>query len=367
MNPNKFKILLVDDNLKNLNFLSEILYNQGFEVLFAKDGKSAIKRATSGNPDLILLDVMMPGMDGFETCRRLKEIEATNEIPIIFMTALNSPEDKVKGFELGAVDYISKPIEVKEVLARVKTHLSIQHLQKELKNKLQKEKQLNQLRSRLLSMASHELRTPLVGIKITTELLERYNEKLSSEKRVEHYDRILASISQMRELLDDILMMVKSEEGKVKLNVEEVDLKEFCRNIFEEFKMISGEANELIFSAEDNNSQVKTDKSLLNHIISNLLSNAIKYSPEGKKIYFDLRKKGGNFIFQIKDEGIGIPPEDQKNLFQAFHRGQNVGDIEGTGLGLSIVKQFIDRLNGTINVESKVNKGTTFTVKIPEN
>jgi signal transduction histidine kinase len=366
MNPNKFKILLVDDNLKNLNFLSEILYNQGFEVLFAKNGKSAIKRATSGNPDLILLDVMMPGMDGFETCRRLKEIEATNEIPIIFMTALNSPDDKVKGFELGAVDYITKPIDVKEVLARVKIHLSIQHLQKELKKKLQKEKELNQLRSRLLSMASHELRTPLVGIKITTELLERYNEKLSSEKREEHYDRILTSISQMRELLDDILMMVKSEEGKVKINLEEVDLKEFCRNVFEEFKMIGGEANELIFSAEDSDFRGKTDKSLLNHIISNLLSNAIKYSPEGKKIYFDLSKKDGNFIFQVKDEGIGIPPEDRRNLFQAFHRGQNVGDIEGTGLGLSIVKQFIERLNGEITVESEVNKGTTFTVKIPE-
>ena len=166
-------ILVVDDTPKNLDVLFTLLSSLGFETLFALDGESALQRAEFGHPDLILLDIMMLGMDGFETCRRLKTNEKTREIPVIFMTALSDTVNKVKGFELGAVDYITKPIQAEEVLARVRTHLTIQQLQKDLQTKneelqasneelqasLEREQELNKLKSRFISVASHEFRS----------------------------------------------------------------------------------------------------------------------------------------------------------------------------------------------------------------
>lgn len=373
MNNDSPTVLAVDDNPANLSLLFDVLDEANFEVLISQSGERALKRAESANPDIILLDVMMPGIDGFETCRQLKANEATKDIPVIFMTALTETVDKVKGLELGAVDYITKPIQPKEVLARIKTHLTIQRLQRDLQQKneelfefLQREKELNELKSRFISMASHEFRTPLATIQTSSDLLKRYGERISSEKRLMHLKRIDGAIKRMTEMLDDVLIIFKAEARKKECKPEPVGLIEFCNNITEEFRLISEETHTIIFSCPDKEFQAYVDPNLLRHILSNLLSNAIKYSPESSHVYFELSHSDSDIIFRVKDEGIGISEDDQRHLFEAFHRGRNVDTIKGTGLGLSIVRQFVELHGGTIEVESQLNQGTTFTVSIPK-
>ncbi len=379
MNIEKSIILVVDDNPANLDVLFEIFNETNFDVSYVTDGESCLELATLDPPDLILLDVMMPDMDGFEVCRCLKASDHTRGIPVIFMTALTETVDKVRGFELGAVDYITKPIQPEEVLARVKAHLTIQQLQKdlhakneelqasneELRASLEREKGLNTLKSRFISIASHELRSPLALIGITTNMLKRYGHRISEEKKLEHLKTIENEVKRMTNTLNDVLILSKMEAGSFQFNPEFVDLKSFCQRIVEKFKLMSEETHPITVSTTGEHFQARVDSNLLEPILSNLLSNAIKYSPTGNPITFELIQDNKEVIFRVKDQGIGISDEDQHHLFDAFHRGENVGEIQGAGLGLSIAKQFVELHGGTISVESKVNKGTTFTAVIP--
>ena len=367
------RILIVDDTPQNLKVLTEVLDDEGFELLFAMDGRTALERVHYANPNLILLDVMMPDMDGFETCKKLKESEKTKDIPIIFMTALTSTKDKVQAFQLGAVDYITKPIQPDEVLARVRTHLKIQSLQndlriknKELEKALIHEKELNGLKSRVLSIASHDLRNPLASIKILANLLIRYSNRLTEEKKLYNIKKIKEVADQMSGMLDELLLYTKVDAGKIEFHGEHIQLDRFCKDIAEQFTLISENTHTISFSATGIDFNIIADPKLLNHIFSNLLSNAIKYSSAGTVVSFELKEEKDEFVIRIKDQGIGISEEDQSKLFTAFHRGENVGNIKGTGLGLSIVKQFVELHKGTIDVHSEIDKGTIFTIKLPK-
>lgn len=379
MNDKGWRILVIDDNPTNLDVLSELLDKQHFVVLFALDGKSGLHRAESGRPDIILLDVIMPGMDGFEICRQLKANNRTKDIPVIFMTALSETVDKVKGFKLGAIDYITKPIQPEEVLVRITTHLKIQQLQRELHAKneelrtsnqqlhasLEREKELNTLKSRFISIASHELRSPLAAIQLTTSTLKSYGKRMSEEKKAASLERIEKVVNHITEMLNDVLLLSKVDAQNYEFSPKLTDIENLCRSIMGEIMLMSEETHTILFSSTAEHLQVAVDPKLMRHILSNLLSNAIKYSPAGSTIYFGLFPKDNNVIFRVKDEGIGISEDDQHHLFDAFHRGTNVGEVAGIGLGLSIVKQFVGLHDGTIEVESEVNKGTIFTVTIP--
>ncbi len=370
MNIEESVILVVDDKLANLNVLLDFFGETDFEILFDTDGGSALKTAANEQPDLILLDIVMPGIDGFEVCRRLKENEKTEAIPVVFMTALSDTVDKVKGFDLGAVDYITKPFECEEVLARIKTHLTLQSLKKEseVKNKklseaLEREQELNQLKSRFVSMASHEIRGPLGMISLFGSILLSYSDKLSDEQKNTYLNQIQDAVKHGFEMLDEVLLLSKTEAGKIEFKPKQVNADLLCHKITEEFRMISAGTHTIHFDCKYD--QILADEKLLRHILSNLLSNAIKYSPAGGAIYFEFKRENDNAVFRVKDEGIGIPEEDQKRLFEAFHRAGNVEGIEGTGLGLSIVKQFVDLHNGKIKVKSMIGEGSIFTVSIP--
>lgn len=379
MNREDSVILVVDDNPTNLDVLFGMFDKTNFDISFVTDGESCLELADSDHPDLILLDVMMPGLDGFEVCRRLKANDHTRDIPVIFMTALSDTVNKVRGLALGAVDYITKPIQPEEVLARVKTHLTIQQLQRdlhtrnaelqasneELQASLERERELNTLKSRFISVASHEVRSPLALVSITTSMLRRYSDRISDEKKVEHFELIEAEVERITDILDNVLIISKAGSGNFQFRPKSVDVKHFCQRIAEKFKIMSEETHTISLSSTGEHFQIAVDPELLQHILSNLLANAIKYSPAGGTISFELSRDNEHVMFRIKDEGIGILEADQQHLFDAFHRGKNVGNIRGTGLGLSIVKQFVELHGGTINVESEVNKGTTFTVIIP--
>ncbi|MDY0091449.1 MAG: hybrid sensor histidine kinase/response regulator [Candidatus Vecturithrix sp.] len=372
MDKDNVRILVIDDNPQNLDILAELLDKQDFVVLFALDGLSGIQRAESGQPDLILLDIMMPGMDGFETCRQLKMNTKTHDIPIIFMTALTDTTDKIQGFRAGAVDYITKPIQPEEVLARIRTHLQIQQLQhdlriknQELRSALRREKELHELRSRFISTASHEFRTPLTTIQVSADSLKRYGSRMSEDKKSESFDRIKIAVKRMNDLLNDVLMFSRVETEIHEFKPVLTDVKLLTEQVLREFREISEKSHHLNFSSHGQNFEIPVDPKLLRYILSNLLSNAMKYSPSQSQIEVNLNRNKQEVIFQIHDCGIGISEQDQPSIFDAFHRGANVGEITGSGLGLSIVKQFVELHEGTISVASVLNQGTTFTVIFP--
>ncbi|MBD1942860.1 PAS domain S-box protein [Coleofasciculus sp. FACHB-712] len=232
---------------------------------------------------------------------------------------------------------------------------------------LEQEKELSNLKSRFIRAASHEFRTPLTIISMSAELLERYKHKLSDVQKDSHFQKIRAASKQMARLLNDILLLDKTEAGKLELNPIPVDLVEFSRELVEELQLSIGSQHAITFIHQGQCANAYLDKKLLRQIIDHLLSNAIKYSPRGGKVHFELICQDREAIFQIQDEGIGIPKEDQRRLFERFHRGTNVGTISGTGLGLTIVKECVDLHDGAIAVESEVGSGTTFTVKLPLN
>lgn len=377
MNHETSSILVIEDNPATLSLLFALFDEAGFEVLVSQEGESAMNTAKAAQPDIILLDVLLAGIDGFETCRRLKDCPETREIPIIFMTALTKTVDKVKGFELGAVDYITKPIELEEVLMRVKTHLTLQRLQQDLQTRnkelhaaLEREQELNKLKSRFISMASHEFRTPLATIRSSGNLIRRYLKLFRThddlEREVDEELQVIEqAVKQITTTLDEVLTISKTEAGKITFTPISFDLRELYQNIIARFRAIAADTHIFQFYNGTKQVQIVADPKLLDQILSNLLSNAIKYSPTGSTITCRLSENEHEAILSVEDEGIGISEEDQAHLFEAFHRGTNVRHIQGTGLGLSIVKQFIDMHGGTISVESHQEVGTTFTLTFP--
>jgi signal transduction histidine kinase len=234
----------------------------------------------------------------------------------------------------------------------------------EIRNALEREKELNELKSRFVSIASHEFRTPLATILSSAQLIENYSQKWSDEKKVSHLHRIQNSVRHMTELLNDVLLINKAEVGKLEFNPVPISLSCFCQEIIEDIQLASND-HKIIFEDKSQCKIINADQKLLRHILTNLLSNAIKYSPNKENVYFDLDDRNNNIIFRVRDEGIGIPEKEQGEIFTSFNRASNVGTISGTGLGLSIIKRSVDLHGGHIELDSKLGVGTTFTIKLP--
>ncbi|MEK6616355.1 MAG: PAS domain-containing sensor histidine kinase, partial [Bacteroidota bacterium] len=245
---------------------------------------------------------------------------------------------------------------------------AIEELEKtkeELNDALSKEKELNELKSRFVSMASHEFRTPLATIQSSLSLVKKYGEMQELEKQDKHIHKIKSSINNLTDILNDFLSVSKLEEGKVESASEEINLKTFISEIISEMQEITKDGQNISYSHSGNES-VSLDKKLLKNILFNLASNAIKFSPERKTIKIISETKKISVKISVKDKGIGISKEDQKHLFERFFRGHNATNIQGTGLGLNIVVKYVKLMNGSIEFESKENKGTLFTITLPQ-
>lgn len=230
---------------------------------------------------------------------------------------------------------------------------------------LEKEKELSQLQRRFFSMVSHEFRTPISSILVSAQSLEQSYERWSKNKIIKNIKRIQACAIHTIDLLEDIFTINNAETGKLEVNTRLLDLEKLCRNLVEDVQLIFGNLCKITFVSHCNCHKTYMDEKLLRSILENLLTNAIKYSPPGSSVYFSLGCDQGQAIFQIRDEGIGIPPEDLPRLFEPFHRGKNVENIPGTGLGITVVKKCLDVQRGKIVLDSKVGVGTTVTVTIP--
>jgi PAS domain S-box-containing protein len=512
---NQANILLVDDDAKNLLALEAILSDLGQNIVTATSGEEALKCLLTQEFAVILLDVNMPKLDGFETAKLIRERQRTQHTPIIFLTGIEKSEIKIfKGYTVGAVDYLLKPIvpeiltskvsvfielykkteEIKrqatqlaeanrelerqavklreqaqllelthdsvivcnlhgvvqfwnrgacqmygwtqeEMLGRnahellntefpkplaaiqadllhagywegelvnfsrdrrrvvVSSRWSLQYdeagrpwrcllinndiserkkAEVEIRQALEKEKELNKLKTSFISIATHEFRNPLTTIFTSAELLEHYGHTWLTDKKLKHLHRIQTAASHMGMLVDDVLSLSKVESGKLPFKPTPLDVSAFCRELVEEIETGVGREHRISFSERStyspldaNNSLPCLDEKLLRHILINLLSNATKYSPKGSPVTFELDYRECDVFFQITDRGIGIPEEDREHLFESFHRARNTGNIPGTGLGLSIVKKYVEVCGGHITFVSEIGVGTTFKVTIP--
>ena len=388
-------ILIVDDNSTNLSVLASFLEDHHFTVLVAQDGKDTFQKVQYSQPDLILLDVMLPDLNGFEICRRLKSTQISQDIPVIFMTALTDSEDVVKGFEVGAVDYITKPINLKEALARLTTHLHLQKLRYELQRELEERKQtekalrerekenarlykqslktaeqlrqLDQIKSDFLANMSHELRTPLNSIIGYSEMmLMGVNEELSTEMG-EDVQAIFDNGHHLLKVINNILDLAKIEAGHFNIQFEAMEVQTLLEAIkVNNEGLFMNQSLTLIVEAEKDLPMIKADPIRITQILNNLISNAMKFTPEG---YVKLRafQVEQRVCLEVEDTGIGISEEDLTKIFEKF---QQVDDSftrrsEGTGLGLAITQHLVAMHGGQIEVRSQLGQGTTFTVHLP--
>jgi signal transduction histidine kinase len=363
-------ILVVDDVPTNLNLLMDLLEARGYRVLVATDGESALEQAEYALPDMILLDVMMPGIDGFETCKRLKASEKTRDIPIIFMTALSDTVDKVHGFEIGAVDYVTKPLQHEEVIARVRTHLELRRQKQEVERLRQQEQQhyqrLSQMKDHILRTASHDLNNPLAAITMSVDLLHRY---VAPEDRHIHdkLNQIDASVMYMRDLISNLLDLAKLQTGHG-IERRETAVYELLDTNTAQMSVpaaAKGIALRVRRPAED--AILHCDPFQIGQVFQNLISNAIKYTDPGGAVTVGAELQPRQIDFCVADSGIGIPESDIPHLFEEFYR-VNTGNHRkeaGTGLGLSIVREIVRQHGGSIRVESQLGAGSTFTFSLP--
>ncbi|WP_017720859.1 hybrid sensor histidine kinase/response regulator [Kamptonema formosum] len=365
------KILVVEDEVIIGMDIRKTLKKLGYEVpSVVSAGDKAIEGAAEMQPDLVLMDIMLRGkIDGIEAA---EQIRRRFNIPVVFLTAHTDLSTLERAKKAEPFGYIVKPFEERELHTTVEIAMARHRSESEVRKALQKEKELNELKSRFVSMVSHEFRTPLSTILFSAGLLETYGPKWPEEKKVTHLHRIQTAVRQMTGLLEDILVIGKAEAGKLEFNPAPLDLEQFCREIAEEIQITDVNKHCINFVSQGRLNDAIMDDKMLRHILSNLLSNAIKYSPEGSTVDFELtalehrgEEQSPAVVFRIQDRGIGIPPEDVDRLFETFYRATNVGTIQGTGLGLAIVKRAVDLHGGEIDVKSEVGAGTRFTVTLP--
>ena len=362
----KQKILIVDDTPTNLSILEEIL-EEDYQLSVAQSGTQALEITEKFKPNLILLDVNMPGIDGFETCSRLKAGESTRDIPVIFITARTEPEDVVRGFEEGGVDYITKPFNYSEVVARVQTHLKIQQLIEQLESQNRQLTELNDLKNKFLGMASHDMRNSLSAIKGYSQILIEDIKELPEETQNRFLNYIFKSSETMLRMVDDLLDVSVIESGKLKLDLSAASLTHLIRHHIAINQFFADKKDIVIHSDLPDTSLCRMDPDKIGQVIDNLVSNAIKFSKTGTQIHTSLIEKGGRLKFEVRDEGPGISAEDQAKLFQHFQKltARPTAGESSSGLGLAISKRMIEAHQGVLGVNSKLGSGSTFWFEIP--
>ncbi len=361
------RILIVDDSDMNIMILKTVLGKHGFDVVVADNGPTALKIAQAEIPDLIMLDIQMPQMDGFEVCQRLKADCRTQAIPVIFISALDNSEVILKGFEIGGVDYITKPFRFEEVTARVESHLTIVNQRRRIEQLLERERQefevINQMKNNFIGTATHDIKNPLFVILGYVKLMERkYGENPGID---EPLNGIRLGVNQITSLVSDMLDLIQLESG-MQLDWAKVALAEFLIGAIEGFDILAVEKQiKLSFRPPPADLAVTIDNRWMQRVTSNLISNAIKYTPKGGQVCVSGYEVEGQALIEVSDTGLGIPEEAIPNLFDTFYRVPAHSDIEGTGLGLSIVKSIIDQHHGHIHVESAMGRGSRFFVALP--
>lgn len=369
INSSEYKILVVDDVASNVLLLKVLLSKEKFQIITASSGVQCLELTEKERPDLILLDVMMPEMNGYETAEKLKAAPELKEIPIIFLTALNSTADIVKGFHSGGNDFISKPFNKEELIIRVKHQLSLIAAKKIIIAKTEELMRTITSRDKLYSVIAHDLRSPLGSIKMVLNMLLL---NLTSEKIGKDMYETLTMANQTTEemftLLDNLLKWTKSQVGRLNIVLQHSDMVELVQSVIEVFSMNAELKNIKINLNAPEAVNLCMDIDMIKTVIRNLLSNAIKFSLEGGVIDVSVEDFGDEVQLNVSDHGKGIKEDDQPKLFHVETHFTTFGtkDEEGSGLGLLLCQDFINKHNGKIGFVSKYGAGSTFYFKLPK-
>lgn len=375
---NKPKCLIVDDLRENIVALKSLLKDEEVEILTAQSGVEALDLLLQHDFALSLMDVQMPGMDGFELAEIMRSTEKTRTIPIIFVTAASTDAHRIfEGYEKGAVDFLLKPLSPQIVISKVRIFLELYNQKVQLEQKLKKieetEASLKKaLRSRdeFLSICSHELKTPLTSLKMQIQITNRLRERKGDDVAFsqENMDKFLGhadrSVERIIHLVNDMLDISRVATGRLSLNLEKVQLETLIKDVADRLQTFMELAGcELKINAQEEISGL-WDKFRVEQVITNLLTNAAKYAPEAP-VEIHVYKKGQFACVDVKDNGPGISPENQKRVFERFERVTNADSVTGLGLGLYISKTITELHHGALTVESIPGQGTTFTMKLP--
>ena len=359
-------ILVVDDTLPNLELLSEMLKARGYKVRPVPSGDLALQAAQSNPPDLILLDVHMPEMDGYEVCERLKADEQLQDIPVLFISGLSETTDKVKAFQVGGADYITKPFQFEEVEARVATHLELRRQRRQLLESNERLQKLESLREDMTAMLVHDLKSPLISSGMALQAVLRRQQPVSCLTPEELNFLQMARDSQVRlgGMIDDMLQIARAEGGQMPLERTELALCEIVAAAADDAEPWVQRAQLQLVRECEGPVSVNGDAQKLRRVVDNLLTNAVKFTPAGGTITVSAGVDGPTAWLRVKDTGQGIAPEFQETVFEKF--GQvAMGHRMSVGLGLTFCKLVAEAHGGTVCLDSKPGEGSTFTVTIP--
>jgi len=359
-------VLIVDDVPRNLQVLGSILRTEeDCQIAVATSGRQALSQAKDVRPDLILLDIMMPEMDGYEVCKRLRKDPETREIPVIFLTAKTDTESKVRGLEIGGQDYVTKPFNSAELLARVRTHLKLKKSRDIILGMNKKLEETDQMKNEFISILAHDLGTPIAVMKGNIELMKKGVFGEVNEKQSKKLESMLRSAIRLDKLRKDTLVLSRMDVGSMTLELEAVKLKDLIEGAVEDMRRLADDKDQEISMDMPELEEVRCDPGRIRQVMDNYLSNAVRYTGEGGRISIGARRIGSETTVWVKDNGRGLPSEELEKVFERFYRtGERV---EGsTGLGLAIVKGIIEAHGGRAWCESEgEGKGSTFFFTLP--
>lgn len=354
-------ILIIDDNPMNLLLTSKILESFGFRVTVAESGRAGLNLLESELPSLILLDISMPEMDGYEVCEVIQNHSKWKQIPVIFLTANTMTEDLVKGFEKGGVDYITKPFKSEELFVRVSTHLELAESRKRIL-------EMNSSRDKLYSIIAHDIRSPLSAILQTVDAIDQGYFDPASDDFKEIIHHLKERTAETSTLLNSLLQWTRLQDEKIVIKLKETNVNTLLMSCLQ---LLTANANQknITINFESNSDEFAwCDEVSMHTVFRNLISNAIKFTHENGKIEVRLIPADAVLKVQITDSGIGMSEEVIEKIFDKnlHYTSSGTKNEQGTGLGLMLVKDFVQKNNARLHIESSVGVGTTFTVEIPK-
>jgi two-component system, sensor histidine kinase and response regulator len=360
------KVMIIDDNLGSLRLLTELLADYNYDLMTFPRGDLALQAASHDMPDLILLDINMPDMDGFEVCERLKADPNLKDIPVIFITAMSDMEDKVKAFAIGGVDYVTKPFHYEEVLARIQTHLVLRKQQMQLENQFKQLQELEQLRDGLVHMIVHDMNNILAGIVTSLGILKmRYSDVLA-EKGMRTLNLGLDSCQELTSMVKDLLDISRLESGEMPVVASECNITNLICDVVRQNESII-QTQAINVETPTGEVHVSCDEHLTRRVITNLIGNALDFTSKGGDVLIGVGNVPGAVRVSIRDNGPGIPLEFQSRIFEKFGQVEAwaKGEKHSSGLGLAFCKLAVEAHRGDIGIESIPGSGSTFWFSIP--
>lgn len=367
INRSDYKILIVDDVVSNVLLLKILLTNEKFQVCTANNGNTCIEQAKQEHPDLILLDVMMPDISGFDTAVILKKDPETRDIPIIFLTALNNPSDLVHGFQVGANDFLTKPFNKEELVMRVMHQVQLVAAKRIIVQQNEELRRTISNRDKMYSVIAHDLRSPMASIRMVLNLaVNVVSADTVGEEIYGLLDKANRESEETHDLLDNLLKWTKSQTGRLNVVYQDVELDDIIPGVVDIFVMIAEMKKiKLEYLPAEEKLMVRADSDMIKTVIRNFISNAIKFTPEGKSIEVYYKREGDFARICVQDHGVGIEPDRIDTIFHKGETTYGTGGEEGSGLGLQLCQDFARKNGGDAQVDSVLGEGSCFSFTIP--